>query len=278
MNIKEMMLVSECFFVARGPFGGRANREGDKHLLRIMSESADGGCQGFGVRMTAASTVVGPTSRDNARLSLGQILFACPEMRTDEAGIKPKAVGPEGVEEIRATLGLPLKDQKPTKMTPSQKKQMRVIDAIIAATVADEWSWSGDSVGYEGYSNDPEKDVRLDFRRDGNVLSLRFESGCRRVNEDYGWRVRCDERVNFPEEKEPHTKLIETNGKGIYHGVMSGHPYYDKFLAIEEAAKESIERRNRKYEQERLDEERRKKAELDRKVFATFGLTEDDNE
>jgi hypothetical protein len=105
-----MMVMSECYFVARGPFGGRAKQEGDAFLLRIMSEQPDrdGQCYGWGVRMTA-QTVAGPFAKDRAEEVLSSILMACPEYRTDqdEASLPKWIMTPEDIEMTRKNMGLP---------------------------------------------------------------------------------------------------------------------------------------------------------------------------
>lgn len=97
--------VSQQYWVAAGPFGGRAASEGDKHLLRVMAEGDDQ--DGWGVRMTA-KTIAGPfPSEERAGEVLSSILMACPEYRADDQNDLPTwEMNAEEIAQTRQNMGL----------------------------------------------------------------------------------------------------------------------------------------------------------------------------
>ena len=96
--------VAKHYFVAGGPFGGRANSQGDKFSLRVMSEDEDQ--EGWGVRMTA-TTIAGPFStEERAREVLSSIIMACPEYNTDDKNLPTWEMVDEDVKITRRKMGL----------------------------------------------------------------------------------------------------------------------------------------------------------------------------
>jgi len=101
-----MGLEPQHYWVAKGPFGGRAMGYGDDHLLMVMSE--DAGQDGNGVRMTA-KTVAGPFPTEAlAREVLSGIIMSCPEYRTDETDLPGWEMDEAQIDENRRNMGLPI--------------------------------------------------------------------------------------------------------------------------------------------------------------------------
>ena len=97
--------VAQHYYVAAGPFGGRANEDGHEKLLRVMGEDEDQ--HGFGVRMTARATVAGPFGKKRRALEiLAQIVMACPEYETDQGNLPVWELTEGEVAMVRENMGL----------------------------------------------------------------------------------------------------------------------------------------------------------------------------